>query len=199
LVAALVAAAAAAASCSPVADVVTTVSDGGAGGAPQGAPVCSTPGAADNVCYSCEDTSCCAEELACNESAACTSYKNDCVRTCTRNVNTCILQCAAQNPEGLRLFAPIFACVKYHCFAPCGQNQDDPCAACMQASCADQQYACDRDPQCFTLDACKSSCLGDADFDGCMTTCGNGAPSDTVALQQALVDCKVEFCSEACK
>jgi len=228
-------AAALAASCSPVADVVTSVTDGGAGGAPDvtqggmpesapggaagaptppagaagtptvqagasgegGAPMCTHVNA--NACVQCEDGACCAEELACNDSAACTSYKNDCLKACTRDVNTCILQCAAQNPEGYRLFVPIFACINYHCLAPCGEIQDNPCETCAQASCADQRYACRRDAACFTLLTCKASCLGDSDFSGCMATCDGGASDETVALYRAETDCETKFCSKACQ
>lgn len=172
------------------------VAAGGEGGGGP-APMCTSkdPG---NACWVCQAEKCCAEQDACNDSAECTSIKDDCLKVCTKGVSSCILQCAAQNPEGNRVLAPLLACAKYRCFGACAQTQNDPCSSCLQASCAEQQFSCDRDGACFVLNACYSTCKDDPDFDSCVAVCEQGAGEETTALQHALTDCQAQFCAVAC-
>jgi hypothetical protein len=162
---------------------------------------CLADGDLNNDCYLCEDQQCCGPELACQNSSACGTYET-CLKKCEQESNSssqCTLQCAAQNQSGHAIFAPLLACGTYHCFAPCGKAQGDPCQACLQSSCADPAYACGSDPDCDILAACNESCAdAGSGIQNCMNICQNNAPAAAQQLYQTLQQCQTGYCSASC-
>jgi|HubBroStandDraft_1064217.scaffolds.fasta_scaffold25508_3 hypothetical protein len=165
------------------------------------ADACIADGDSNDPCYLCEDQACCAQELACQESSDCQTYKAS-LKACVNEGNSssqCTLQAAAQNSAGHALTAPLLACVEYHCLASCGQTQNDPCVACWAASCADLIYACDSNPDCDILDNCNQSCANaGSNIFSCMKICTNNASPTAQQLYQALYTCETKYCATAC-
>jgi hypothetical protein len=165
------------------------------------ADACIADGDTSDPCYLCEDQSCCPQYLSSQQSSEYTTYEAS-LKACVSagaSSSQCVLQCAAQNPAGHAVSAPLLACVTYHCFAACAMGQDNPCAACLQASCADLAYACDSNPDCDVLDNCIDSCdNAGSNIPNCIAVCKNNAPSAAQQLYQPLYACQIKYCATAC-
>jgi hypothetical protein len=161
---------------------------------------CLADGDLQNACFLCEDQACCGPELGCQGSAPCQTYET-CAKACGEQGTyaQCTLECSAENQAGHSLFAPLQACVTYHCFAPCGQAQNDPCSACLQASCADEAYACESNPDCDILNACTLGCSdAGSNIQGCVKICTDSASAEAQKLYQPLYACETQNCMPSC-
>lgn len=147
-----------------------------------------------NKCYVCEDIHCCDTYAACHDDPECKAL-GDCVKACADI--PCEDACYEAHPTGFSKWGDRVGCVLHFCADDdaCGDVPLDPCVACDNLHCADEDLACREDIECTLLRDCQTPC--DPTDDACRAACEQDHP-DGVAPFTAWADCAVENCILVC-
>jgi hypothetical protein len=159
----------------------------------------SCPDSADpNVCFACQDESCCESIAACSAEPDCVAYK-DCLRAYTGE--NPYYDCAIDHPAATAVFAPGFVCAEYLCAITsdpsdlCETSGRDACDTCLYDVCGKEWASLLRFPDGFLLRWCIFGCaVGDA---ACDEACYDLYPSARDEALQ-LAECLLAGCSGIC-
>ena len=153
------------------------------------------PSVETNVCWVCEDESCCDTQWACRDDTACSELLA-CLQGCL-NGDECINDCYAMRPEGAVLLETRLACIEVLCLEECALP--NPCNQCTSSSCANERMECAKDFDCTMTRQCTGHCLatGVSDVLGCNDMCTAQYPGG-VDLWGTLIACQVVQCGSEC-
>ena len=191
---------------------VSNASDAGASSGISDA-MCTPPDAAGaSTCTVCELQGCCAARAACENNPACPAFQR-CSNACGMGLPddggvdeggaddagapdgsalSCDEYCLARHPTGLTEYAPLMACMVFHCAVACGGTVD-PCFACAIGQCAIEETASSGTPDGYLFSDCVSGCPVSVDT-ACTSACASQFPSVSSA-ELNLEECANAHCA----
>ncbi|MEZ4302491.1 MAG: hypothetical protein R3B70_46615 [Polyangiaceae bacterium] len=157
-----------------------------------GGEIC--PGQGD-ACTTCMSTECSAVYCTCFDEIHCGGYLG-CLGTCAAGDTACQQSCASVHEPGISAAFLVADCAATTCDGSCNFGQPlTGCQKCLYTDCAPEMNACIADAECLALIACIQQCApGDM---ACGQACAQAHP-DGLPEAQAVRDCRIDNCTDAC-
>lgn len=161
---------------------------GGAGGSPM---IC--PGFGD-ACTGCLSTSCSQTYCDCHGNPDCVQLAL-CFDGCTAGNQACYQGCDTSHANGISPFYLVENCGAGACMTQCaGAVALTACEVCTFTNCSTETNACLADSGCHAIENCISLCTDDT----CRQACFTGHTQGSVNKGNALVQCALTSCPNAC-